>query len=84
MRAASVAVLAHGLREPGHLIRLRGEHPMQPLRTLLTRYALVVVLVAVTVGGLAWAGTAWIESRRVPPSVMGPGYNPAPPVIPVS
>ncbi|MBW6468561.1 MAG: hypothetical protein K0B85_05310 [Coriobacteriia bacterium] len=57
---------------------------MHAPRTLLTRYALVTALVAVTAGGLAWAGTAWIDSRRVPPSAMGPGYNPAPPVIPVS
>ncbi|MFU8890785.1 MAG: hypothetical protein ACNA76_03885 [Anaerosomatales bacterium] len=57
---------------------------MRAPRTLLARYSLVIALVAVTVGGLAWAGTAWIDARRVPPSVMGPGYNPAPPVIPVS
>jgi hypothetical protein len=57
---------------------------MRILRTRTARYALVVALVTAAVAGLAWAGADFIESRRVPESVMGPGYNPAPPVIPVS
>lgn len=57
---------------------------MRTLRTRAARYALVVALVTAAVAGLSWAGADFIESRRVPESVMGPGYNPAPPVIPVS
>ena len=56
---------------------------MQAFRTLAARYALVVMLVA-AISGLAWVGASFLESRRTPESVMGPGYNPAPPVIPVS
>jgi len=57
---------------------------MQTLRTHAARYALVVVLSAVTLAGLAWAGASYVESRQVPESVMGPGYNPPPPVVPIS
>jgi hypothetical protein len=57
---------------------------MQTFRTHAARYALVVVLSAAALAGLAWAGANYVESRQVPESVMGPGYNPPPPVVPIS
>jgi hypothetical protein len=84
MRPDRVEALAHGLRNAGTSTLRRGDRHMQALRTHAARYALVVVLSAVALAGLAWAGASYIESRQVPESVMGPGYNPAPPVIPVS
>jgi hypothetical protein len=57
---------------------------MQIFHSLAARYALAVALAA-TAGLFAWAATDIIASREAPPeSVMGPGYNAPPPVIPVS
>ncbi len=57
---------------------------MTLLHSAKMRYMLVIV-VAATVGGAAYAVSDRIaDERSKPVSVMGPGYNPPPPHIPVS
>lgn len=57
---------------------------MRSARSTTARYALVLALAAALgVGGWVVADQV-AEMREKPESLMGPGYNPPPPVIPVS
>ncbi len=51
--------------------------------TILLCFAALTLVAALATIGTHYAGTELAE-RSVPGSVMGPGYNPAPPHIPVS
>lgn len=54
------------------------------LHSATMRYVLVIALAA-TIGGAAYAVSDRIADERAKPvSVMGPGYNPPPPHIPIS
>jgi predicted SpoU family rRNA methylase len=57
---------------------------MRILSSTITRYVLVIAVAAV-LGGTAYAVADYVvEIRTQPESVMGPGYNPPPPHIPIS
>lgn len=56
---------------------------MRRIDGILPRFVVLIALVSVSVGGVhALAGER--ATRLQPESVMGPGYNPPPPWIPVS
>jgi hypothetical protein len=85
MRADRLSVLAHGLPLAGTSVPVRrGARPMRALRSTATHYVLVILLAA-ALGGTAYAVADYVvEMRTQPGSVMGPGYNPPPPHIPIS
>jgi len=89
MRAHGLDALAHGLRpwcgDEGVYRKARAVTPECSAATHLTLYYLLVVLVAATLGGAAYAVADYVTGLRSQPvSVMRPGYNPPPPHIPIS